>query len=43
VDNQVLAAESISAGNVEGDDLRKLKEQRLSIKDKIARQLTNNP
>ncbi|MFL6536042.1 MAG: YdcH family protein [Pseudomonas sp.] len=43
VDNQVLAAESISAGNVEGDDIRKLKEQRLSIKDKIARQLTNNP
>jgi len=43
LDNQVLAAESISAGNVEDDDLRKLKEQRLSIKDKITRQLASNP
>ncbi|MBC3365915.1 DUF465 domain-containing protein [Pseudomonas sp. SWRI154] len=42
VDNQVLAAESISAGNVEDDDIRRLKEQRLSIKDKISQQLANN-
>ncbi|EJL04033.1 MULTISPECIES: YdcH family protein [Pseudomonas] len=43
VDNQVLAAESISAGNVEDDDIRKLKAQRLAIKDLIARQLENQP
>jgi len=43
VDNQVLAAESISAGNVEDDDIRKLKAQRLAIKDLISRQLENQP
>jgi len=41
VDNQVLAAESISAGNVEDDDIRKLKEQRLRIKDQITQKLTD--
>jgi uncharacterized protein len=43
MDNQVLAAESISAGNVEDDDIRKLKAQRLAIKDLISRQLENQP
>jgi uncharacterized protein len=43
MDNQVLAAESISAGNVEDDDIRKLKAQRLAIKDLISRQLGNQP
>jgi uncharacterized protein len=43
MDNQVLAAESISAGNVEDDDVRKLKAQRLAIKDLISRQLGNQP
>ncbi|MDO7909419.1 hypothetical protein ACQKO6_03295 [Pseudomonas monteilii] len=39
IDNQVLAAESISAGNYEDDDLRRLKERRLSVKYLIERQL----
>lgn len=39
IDNQVLAAESISAGNYEDDDLRRLKERRLSVKYMIERQL----
>lgn len=39
IDNQVLAAEAISAGNFEDDDLRRLKERRLSIKFMIERQL----
>jgi len=39
IDNQVLAAESISAGNYEDDDLRRLKERRLSVKYMIERRL----
>ncbi|HDZ58068.1 MAG TPA: DUF465 domain-containing protein [Pseudomonas xinjiangensis] len=39
IDNQVLAAESISAGNAEDDDTRNLKEQRLQVKDRIVQQL----
>ncbi|AMA45325.1 hypothetical protein ACI2KE_05255 [Pseudomonas monteilii] len=39
IDNQVLAAEAISAGNYEDDDLRRLKERRLSVKYLIERQL----
>ncbi|MFR0672153.1 hypothetical protein ACLUUI_03525 [Enterobacterales bacterium AW_CKDN230030176-1A_HGKHYDSX7] len=39
IDNQVLAAESISAGNYEDDDLLRLKERRLSVKYMIERQL----
>ena len=39
IDNQVLAAESISAGNYEDDELRRLKERRLSVKYMIERQL----
>ena len=39
IDNQVLAAESISAGNYEDDDMRRLKERRLAIKYMIERQL----
>jgi hypothetical protein len=39
IDNQVLAAEAISAGNFQDDDLRRLKERRLAIKYMIERQL----
>lgn len=39
IDNQVLAAESISAGNFEDDDLRRLKERRLATKYRIELQL----
>jgi uncharacterized protein YdcH (DUF465 family) len=39
IDNQVLAAESISAGNFQDDDLRQLKERRLTVKYMIERQL----
>lgn len=39
IDNQVLAAESISAGNFQDDDLRLLKERRLTVKYMIERQL----
>ncbi|MGE7095162.1 hypothetical protein ACQKIS_03125 [Pseudomonas fulva] len=39
IDNQVLAAESISAGNFEDDDLRRLKERRLAVKYMIESQL----
>jgi len=39
IDNQVLAAESISAGNFEDEDLRRLKERRLAVKYMIERQL----
>ncbi|MBA1193312.1 MAG: hypothetical protein K0S77_799 [Pseudomonas sp.] len=39
IDNQVLAAESISAGNYEDEALRHLKERRLSVKYLIERQL----
>jgi len=39
IDNQVLAAESISAGNFEDEDLRRLKERRLTVKYMIERQL----
>ena len=39
IDNQILAAESISAGNFEDDALRLLKERRLSLKYMIERQL----
>ncbi len=40
IDNQVLAAESISAGNYVDEDLRHLKERRLAVKYMIERQLT---
>jgi len=39
IDNQVLAAESISAGNFVDEDLRHLKERRLAVKYMIERQL----
>lgn len=39
IDNQVLAAESISAGIADDDDLRRLKERRLAVKYMIERQL----
>lgn len=42
IDNQVLAAESISAGNFEDDDLRRLKERRLATKYRIELQLDKN-
>ena len=35
IDNQVLAAESISAGNFTDDDLHRLKERRLATKYRI--------
>ncbi|WP_312935541.1 hypothetical protein [Pseudomonas sp.] len=40
IDNQVLAAESISAGNYVDEDLRHLKERRLAVKYMIEKQLT---
>ncbi|WP_150305932.1 hypothetical protein [Pseudomonas saliphila] len=39
LDNQVLAGESISAGDVEDDDIKKLKEKRRAVKDRIAHHL----
>ena len=39
IDNQVLAAESISAGNFVDEDLLHLKERRLTVKYMIERQL----
>ncbi|MFI7857720.1 MULTISPECIES: DUF465 domain-containing protein [Pseudomonas] len=39
IDNQVLAAEAISAGNFVDEDLRRLKERRLALKYMIERQL----
>jgi uncharacterized protein YdcH (DUF465 family) len=39
IDNQVLAAESIRAGNVDDDGLRVLKERRLATKLMIEKQL----
>lgn len=39
IDNQVLAAEAISAGYTSDDDLHRLKERRLAIKYMIDRQL----
>lgn len=39
IDNQILAAEAISAGIASDDDLRRLKERRLSVKYMIERQL----
>ena len=39
IDNQVLAAEAISAGYTSDDDLHRLKEWRLSVKYMIDRQL----
>ncbi len=39
IDNQILAAESISAGNFEDEDLRSLKERRLATKYRIELQL----
>jgi len=39
IDNQVLAAESISAGNFEDEDLRQLKARRLAVKYMIESQL----
>lgn len=39
IDNQVLAAEAISAGYTSDDDLHRLKERRLSVKYMIDSQL----
>lgn len=39
IDNQVLAGESISAGNVEDDAVQRLKERRRAVKDRIAHHL----
>jgi uncharacterized protein YdcH (DUF465 family) len=41
IDTGVLDAESGSAGNVSDDELKKLKEERLKIKDKIVQRLTS--
>jgi uncharacterized protein YdcH (DUF465 family) len=41
IDTGVLDAESGSAGNVSDDELKKLKEKRLLIKDKIVQRLTS--
>jgi uncharacterized protein YdcH (DUF465 family) len=40
IDTDVIDAESGSAGNVSDDNLKKLKEKRLLIKDKIVQRLT---
>jgi uncharacterized protein YdcH (DUF465 family) len=39
IDKHVLDIESMKAGNVSDDELRKLKERRLLIKDKIQQRL----
>ena len=39
LDNQVLAGESISAGNAEDDAVQHLKEKRRAVKDRIAHRL----
>ncbi|MEH6388789.1 MAG: DUF465 domain-containing protein [Pseudomonas profundi] len=39
LDNQVLAGESISAGNAEDDAVQELKERRRAVKDRIAHHL----
>jgi len=39
IDNQVLAAESISAGNYEDDDLRHHNDRHLAVKNMNERQL----
>ncbi|MBA1200654.1 hypothetical protein G7009_02450 [Pseudomonas capeferrum] len=41
LDNQILAAESISAGNFEDDDMRLLKERRFAVKCLIDDRLKN--
>lgn len=41
IDTGVLDAESGSAGNISDDQLKKLKEKRLEIKDRIVQQLTS--
>ncbi|EPJ90284.1 MULTISPECIES: DUF465 domain-containing protein [Pseudomonas] len=41
IDTGVLDAESGSAGSVSDDELKKLKEKRLLIKDKIVQRLTS--
>jgi len=40
IDADVVDAESGSAGNVSDDQLKKLKEKRLLVKDKIVQRLT---
>jgi hypothetical protein len=40
IDAEVVDAESGSAGNVADEKLKKLKEKRLQVKDKIAQRLT---
>jgi len=40
IDAEVVDAESGSAGNVTDEQLRKLKEKRLHVKDKIVKRLT---
>jgi uncharacterized protein YdcH (DUF465 family) len=40
VDAEVVEAESPSSGNVTDDKLKKLKEKRLLVKDKIVQRLT---
>ncbi|MEB0043543.1 MULTISPECIES: DUF465 domain-containing protein [unclassified Pseudomonas] len=39
-DAEVVEAESGSSGNITDDQLKKLKEKRLSVKDKIVQRLT---
>ena len=41
IDAEVVDAESGSAGNVTDEQLRKLKEKRLHVKDKIVTRLTS--
>jgi uncharacterized protein len=41
IDADVVEAESGSAGNVTDDQLKKLKEKRLLVKDKIVQRLTS--
>ncbi|MDY7564202.1 DUF465 domain-containing protein [Pseudomonas sp. RTC3] len=42
IDAEVVDAESGSAGNVTDEQLRKLKEKRLHVKDKIVKRLTSS-
>ncbi|HEX8596174.1 MAG TPA: DUF465 domain-containing protein [Pseudomonas sp.] len=41
IDTDVLDAEAGSAGNISDEDLKKLKEKRLLVKDKIVQRLTS--
>jgi len=41
VDAQVVSAEAGASGNISDDELKKLKEKRLLVKDKIVQRLTD--